>query len=207
MERGHELEEAAKKGLRAENRRKLGGKPTGLESGRTIKWESHKLEVAMESGERPSWESCKPEKVANWESRKLGRSQSGRTRSWQGEKDHAWKNPRHTWQDLQHACFNMHGKLLNTHGKTFNRRGLAPQRSRSAAIAMKFLGNESRTSSQTTWCSSRNVISRFGTPPWQRASCKTATQVPHRVRTVSTPSRQPPVRLTMKRLLMTTDDS
>ncbi|KFY30452.1 hypothetical protein V493_01896 [Pseudogymnoascus sp. VKM F-4281 (FW-2241)] len=86
LERGHELEEAAKKGLR-----KLGGKPTGLESGRTIKWESHKLEVAMESGERPSWESCKPRKL-----------QTGKAPSWA---DHKAAGPEvlNAWKDLQQA--------------------------------------------------------------------------------------------------------
>jgi hypothetical protein len=149
-------------------------------------------------------EKLQAEKIANWKGRKLGRSQSGRTRSWQGEKDHAWKDPQHAWQDLQHACFNMHGKVLNTHGKTFNRRGLASQRSRSAAIAIPLKRKQNLLADDMVFV--KITFSRFGTPPWQRASRKTATQVPNRVRTVSTPSRQPPVRLTMKRLLMTTDD-
>jgi hypothetical protein len=101
MERGHELEEAAKKGLRAENRRKLGGKPTGLESGRTIKWESHKLEVAMESGERPSWESCKQRKL-----------QTGKAASWA---DHKAAGP-----EAGRARKPTRGKILDMRGKIFN---------------------------------------------------------------------------------------
>jgi len=95
----------------------------------------------------------------------------------------------------------MHGKILNTYAKTFNmawfylKIAIRSYRDRRPP-------NENMTALADDLVSSKYRFTRFGTPPRQRAPRETATHVSHRVKTVSIPSRRPPVQLTMIRLLM-----
>jgi len=95
---------------------------------------------------------------------------------------HAWKDPQHVWKDLQHAWIDLQIAIRS------DRERRPP--------------NENMTALADDLVSSKYRFTRFGTPPRQRAPRETATHVSHRVKTVSIPSRRPPVQLTMIRLLM-----